>query len=725
MSPTQVNENFDFIVSKLTHATKTSNGILARCPAHDDRQSSLSLTQSNDGKILIKCFAGCAVEDIVKAIGLEMKNLFPPRGGRGDISSGKKGAHLHIPRQVDDNIKEEVCNGSCTGDAHLHRGVTLAQYADARKLPINYLRELGLSNIVYKNNPAIRIPYHDEAGIEVSVQIRRELGKSEIEDRRFVWKKGSKPCLYGRDWKRDQYVVLCEGASDCQTLHYHGFPALGLPGASNWKEDRDARSVEGIPRIYVWIEPDAGGEAVKKWLCNSSIRDRSNLVTITGFKDPSELHIEDLGKFKGRFQAALDQSIPWSELDRVDREHRKLEAWKKCQDLAKNPFILDEFYSDLCSWGVVGEEKISKILFLSVNSRFFQKPVSCIIKGPSSGGKSYLADSCLKFFPSSAFYALSSMSEHSLAYSDEPLKHRFLVLYEAAGLNSDFASYLLRSLLSEGCIRYETVEKTSEGMRPRLIQREGPTGALITTTAVKLHPENETRLLSLTVTDTRDQTAGILLALAKTSQATVDFTAWHSLQEWLEESDHRVIIPFAEDLAAQIPPVAVRLRRDFLAILNLIRAHALLHQANRSKGKDGSIIATLDDYAIVRDLVSSVVSDGVGATVAPTVRETVGVVVGLTEAGNSSVTIARVAQVLKLDRSTTARRVKTAIDRGYLINTENKRGKPIKVVPGDPLPDEVELLPSPEKLVVCRCAGVQGGVKTPPPPSVNLKEMLL
>ena len=51
------------------------------------------------------------------------------------------------------------------------------------------------------------------------------------------------------------------------------------------------------------------------------------------------------------------------------------------------------------------------------------------------------------------------MSEHALAYSHEPLVHRFLILYEAAGLESDFASYLLRSLLSEGCIKYETVEK--------------------------------------------------------------------------------------------------------------------------------------------------------------------------------------------------------------------------------------------------------------------------
>ena len=58
--------------------------------------------------------------------------------------------------------------------------------------------------------------------------------------------------------------------------------------------------------------------------------------------------------------------------------------------------------------------------------------------------------------------ALMAMSERTLAYSEEPIKHRFLVIYEAAGMSGEFATYLMRSLLSEGRVRYETVEKTSE-----------------------------------------------------------------------------------------------------------------------------------------------------------------------------------------------------------------------------------------------------------------------
>ena len=76
-------------------------------------------------------------------------------------------------------------------------------------------------------------------------------------------------------------------------------------------------------------------------------------------------------------------------------------------------------------------------------------------------------------------------------------------------------------------------------------------------------------------------------------------------------------IPYAAQLAELIPPVAVRLRRDFGSLLALVRAHAVLHQANRDRDADGRIVATLDDYAVVRGLVADVIAEGVGATVSP------------------------------------------------------------------------------------------------------------
>ena len=107
--------------------------------------------------------------------------------------------------------------------------------------------------------------------------------------------------------------------------------------------------------------------------------------------------------------------------------------------------------------------------------------------------------------------SLTGMSERALAYGEEPLKHRFLVIFEAAGVQGEFGTYLVRSLLSAGRLVYEFVEKTKDGLRNCRIEREGPTGLLVTTAAIRLHPENEARMLSLTVTDTPEQTRAVLV----------------------------------------------------------------------------------------------------------------------------------------------------------------------------------------------------------------------
>jgi hypothetical protein len=56
----------------------------ARCPSHDDQRASLSIGRGDDGKCLLRCFAGCAFADIVVALRLHPSDLFASRkGGRG------------------------------------------------------------------------------------------------------------------------------------------------------------------------------------------------------------------------------------------------------------------------------------------------------------------------------------------------------------------------------------------------------------------------------------------------------------------------------------------------------------------------------------------------------------------------------------------------------------------------------------------------------------------
>ena len=688
----------DLVLERATNARKAGAGWLVSCPLPEhgqgrgDTNPSVSVDGGDDGRALVNCRAGCETENVVAGWGLKMKDLYEYNGHRKELRS--------TPPKTTATV--QPCD--------------LENYAEAKGLPVAFLQKLGLRDQKYQGVPAVRIPYRRVDGAENAVRFRIALEKSAEGDDRFRWRTGSKAGLYGlsklEGIRKAGYVVLVEGESDAQTLWYHEIPTLGIPGASNWKPGY-AEHLEGVERIYVVIEPDQGGATLREKLAGCvAIKDRLYLVDLTEHKDASGLYLSDREGFKAKFQEALDAAVPLADLARAESEEAARAAWVACAELAKTPNILESFARELARSGVAGESRVAKLLYLAVTSRMLGRPVSVAVKGPSSGGKSYLTERVLGFFPESAYYALTAMSERALAYSEEPLSHRFLVIFEAAGMAGDFATYLIRSLLSEGRLRYEVVEKTSEGLKPRLIEREGPTGLIVTTTAVKLHAENETRMLSLTVTDTHQQTRDIMAALAEeTGGESPDLEAWHSLQDWLAVEEHRVAISYARDLAALIPPVAVRLRRDFGALLNLIRAHAILHQASRDRAADGRVVATLGDYAHVRELVADLVSEGIEATVPETVRETVAALGRLHAEESDPVTIAALALELELDKSAAWRRVRTAIDRGYVKNLEDRKGRPARLVPGDPLPDDIEILPSPERLQGCTVAGDSEGIK--------------
>jgi putative DNA primase/helicase len=102
-------------------------------------------------------------------------------------------------------------------------------------------------------------------------------------------------------------------------MWHHGIPAIGVPGAASWNEERDAPLLDGIPTIYVVIEPDKGGETMREWVSRSTIRDRVKLIYLP-VKDPSALHLQDPGEFTQRWQAACLDAIPWSEDEAEDND---------------------------------------------------------------------------------------------------------------------------------------------------------------------------------------------------------------------------------------------------------------------------------------------------------------------------------------------------------------------------------------------------------------------
>ncbi len=81
------------LTARLQKARKTSTGWTALCPAHADKNASLSISESEDGTVLLKCHAGCTLHQICAALGIKIKDLFPAH-----LNSHKRD-RAHIVRQ--------------------------------------------------------------------------------------------------------------------------------------------------------------------------------------------------------------------------------------------------------------------------------------------------------------------------------------------------------------------------------------------------------------------------------------------------------------------------------------------------------------------------------------------------------------------------------------------------------------------------------------------------
>ena len=684
------------ILQRLQRVRPSGDGWTALCPAHDDHQPSLSIGQGLDGRVLLRCHAGCPVEQIVAALGLSLSDLFdaPPIPCRYPAASSSPSAS-HRPASPE--------------------GLTLREYATAKRLPLDLLQELGVTEVTRRGRRALRMPYTDERGAESAVRFRLALRG----DQRFRWKRGSRVLPYGlsrlHEAREAGYVLLVEGESDAQTLWLHGLPALGIPGASTWRNEW-GRFLEGL-LVYLWREPDPGGDTLLDAV-GHSLPETLVLTPPPGIKDISQHHVAG-GDVLGLMQELVAQARTVSDLRAVELQQAHQRERVEAGELVDQPDILATFADVVQRLGLAGEEQHAQLLYLALTSRLLDRPVSLCVKGPSSSGKSFLVDTVLRAFPDDSYHALSAMSERALVYSQEPLSHRFLVIFEAAGLGSDFASYLLRSLLSEGRLRYETVESTAQGLRPRSIEREGPTGLIVTTTKTALHPENETRLFSITVRDDRQQTRSVLRAAALEASGQTpeppDLKPWHALQRWLSSGERRAVIPYARWLAENISDAAVRMRRDFTALLHLIQAHAILHQAHRERDAQGRIVATAADYAGVHRLVADIVSEGVQATVSRSIRETVDAVAGLILQTGWPVSRSQVARALRIDPSATSRRLHRAARLGYLVR--QRQGLVVRWSLGEPLPRDTSVLPTPEVL----SAAISNGEIEAPTPAPQLE----
>lgn len=275
-----------------------------------------------------------------------------------------------------------------------------------------------------------------------------------------------------------------------------------------------------------------------------------------------------------------------------------------------NKSILQIFGQSLDQTNLHGLRNEAKILFLSYFTRVMQKPVSVLVKGPSSGGKSTLLNTVLAYFPEDTRHEYNGFSEKAIIHSDKIYKNKVLAIHEYAGVSGNNGNVLLRQLLSENHITYEYTHPAPDGsFTTKVKSKEGPTALFMTTTERSIFDEDENRMISLNIPNDPEYNRSALIEISKSMNGRNiegnDYKDWHQLSYEFEQINKHFYIPYLEQLAHNVNVTEARVKRDFAKAASLIGVNALLNRKNREQ-TDDCIIADERDYFEVFELFSSI-----------------------------------------------------------------------------------------------------------------------
>jgi hypothetical protein len=357
-------------------------------PAHSDDNPSLTVSDRDNGKVLVHCKSGCGQEAVIEV--LRERGLW----------------HAEPP------------------------GLTLAQLAEAKGLPVEFLHdEMDWRDGNWHGTPAVLMPYADVDGTVLFQRYRIRLKGD-----RFRQPKGTKLSLYGLnrliEAKHEGRLFIVEGESDAATLAHAGIPCVSLPGAEAWtllySLPEWARELE----VILWPDRDEAGERMVVRVARAGSLLFSNLRAIippSWTKDANDAW-QDVKREAGAFRSRVDELISGSRTGtEIMAEIKKREDAARAEAIAEalasaapllgDPAVLHRAIIAVEHLGHVGDRRNTGVIYVSLTSRLSDRPMSVVTKGPASSGsrtgsirffafyrpvptkgsrRAHLADSCMR-----------------------------------------------------------------------------------------------------------------------------------------------------------------------------------------------------------------------------------------------------------------------------------------------------------------------------------------
>jgi len=249
------------ILSKLEKVKRSGKGYTARCPGHDDNHASLSVREVEDGKVLLKCHATCTLEAILKALGLEKRDLFVNQPDQPQTSNSSKYIAIY--------------------DYHDEQGKLLFQVCRTKDKQFPQRRPDGKGGWVWGLDGILKVLYRLPKILEAV--------------------------------KAGQLILTCEGEKDVNNLVRLSFEATCNPGGAMKWEDSFSKALQGA-KIGILPDNDQPGRNHANLVASSlyGIASEIRIIELPGL--PEKGDVSDWlsnGGTKEQLQRLIEQAPLW------------------------------------------------------------------------------------------------------------------------------------------------------------------------------------------------------------------------------------------------------------------------------------------------------------------------------------------------------------------------------------------------------------------------------
>lgn len=254
-------------------------------------------------------------------------------------------------------------------------------------------------------------------------------------------------------------------------------------------------------------------------------------------------------------------------------------------DFLKTPNLLQNINDLLGKIGIVGEEENRLLMYVVATTYKMNYNLHVLYQGSSGSGKTHLMKQIAKLMPPEDVIYLTRVTDSSLYnYQGGEFMHKLIIFEDMDGLKED-ALLAVREMMSAGKLSSSTSIKDKRGNSKGAIKEvEVSFASLSATTKGELYEDNMSRIIVLSVDESKEQVQKIITYKNQIHKGEIDLEEQKQIQIFMQKlvrnlKQYEVINPYAD--LVQLPDNVHKPTRMHEILMGVIHQITLLNQYQR------------------------------------------------------------------------------------------------------------------------------------------------